>query len=400
MVTKAEALERLAAAEWLKNPDLQLIFRVLDGAAGRTRAVGGLVRDTLLGISRDGGDVDLATELLPEEVMARAGMRGFATYPTGTAHGTVTLKLGALVVEVTTLRRDVETDGRHAVVQFGKDWKEDAARRDFTMNALYVDSSGTLFDPIKGLSDCVASRVRFIGDPDKRIAEDRLRVFRFFRFCTSHGRQRFDDAGFSACAKAAAELGSLSAERVGAEMIRILALPKAAVTLGKMVEAGVLTLPCDVEAQIRYEKLARTPSASGRLALMLHGGNGVRFSAAWRLANRTFADAEAVLAAARLLVAGQLHAAGYRYREALANAVPVAGAIAGWKGADIRKLEVAEGRLEVPPFPVNGTDLLALGMDPGKRLGEELGRLEDAWVESGYKLGRAQLLARVRLART
>jgi poly(A) polymerase len=212
----------------------------------------------------------------------------------------VTLKAGDLVAEVTTLREDVETDGRHAVVRFGIDWSKDASRRDFTMNALYVGGDGALFDPLKGLGDCIAGRVRFIGDPDQRIAEDRLRVFRFFRFCASHGRQRFDEAGYLACARAAGDLGALSAERVGAEMIRILALPKVAVTLGKMVDAGVLALPCNIETQAHYEKLARVPTASGRLALMLHGGNGVRFSTAWRLANRTFADAEAVLSAARL----------------------------------------------------------------------------------------------------
>ena len=397
MVTRPEALERLAGAQWLKRPELQLILAAIEGRTGRTRIVGGLVRDTLLGMARAGSDVDLATELLPEEVMARAGGRGIATYPSGIAHGTVTLRAGSLVAEVTTLREDVETDGRHAVVRFGRDWQRDAERRDFTMNALYVGADGTLFDPIGGLKDCLAGRVRFIGDPDRRIAEDRLRVFRFFRFSASHGRQRFDAEGLAACRRAASDLGALSAERVGSEMLRLLALPKVAATLGEMAASGVLALPCDLEVQMRYEKLAPEPGARGRLALLLHGGNNARFSSEWRLANRTFAEAEAVLRAARLLIAGRLHAAAYAHPDAVGDAVAVAGALAGWKPAQVRRTEKAAHALAVPAFPVSGDDLLALGMTPGPALGGELARLLETWIDSGFGLERAQLLARARL---
>ncbi|HEX4016097.1 MAG TPA: hypothetical protein VHX15_05110, partial [Frankiaceae bacterium] len=220
------AQDRLTNAEWRMRPETRRIFSLLDGAAGRTRAVGGIVRDTLLDRQRDDAEIDFATELLPDEVMQRAGEAGIGVYPTGIEHGTVTLRLGEFAAEVTTLRQDVATDGRHAKVRFGTDWVRDAERRDFTLNALYVGSDGALFDPLHGLDDCLAGRVRFIGDADRRIAEDRLRVYRFFRFSASLGGERFDDEGLTAVGRAANDLGDLSAERVGGEMRRMLELPK------------------------------------------------------------------------------------------------------------------------------------------------------------------------------
>src|SRR5690606_8946166 len=149
-------------------------------------------------------------ELLPHEVALLAERAGATIHPTGIEHGTVTVRLGTLVAEVTTLREDVETDGRRAVVKFGTDWVRDANRRDFTLNALYADLDGTLFDPLSGVDDCIAGRVRFIGDPDQRIAEDRLRVYRFFRFSASHGGEKFDDAGIEACRAWAGRLDTVS----------------------------------------------------------------------------------------------------------------------------------------------------------------------------------------------
>ena len=226
-------------ADWLKNPETQAILAALDGAERRTRIVGGVIRDTIMDVKRASADIDMATELLPDEVMARARAAGMASYPTGIEHGTVTLKLGETIAEVTTLRRDVETDGRHAVVAFGTDWVEDASRRDFTLNALYCDADGTLFDPLDGVGDALSGVVRFIGDARQRIAEDGLRVYRFFRFSASHGGQQFDVGGLAACADAAGRLEHLSRERVGAEMTRMLALPKVARTLTEMADIGL-----------------------------------------------------------------------------------------------------------------------------------------------------------------
>ena len=245
MIAKA-ALQRLKDAPWLRDPATQKVFSLLDGEKGKTRAVGGAIRDTLVDFDREATEVDFATELLPAEVMRRAGEAGVAVYPTGIEHGTVTLKVDDRIAEVTTLREDIETDGRHAVVRFGWGWTRDAERRDFTMNALYCDMEGELFDPINGVEDCVNGVVRFIGDANRRIAEDKLRVYRFFRFTASHGHEQFDEDGLVAIHKASADLGNISSERIGGEMRRIIALPRIARTLEAMVETGVLDLAPDL----------------------------------------------------------------------------------------------------------------------------------------------------------
>ncbi|HVW93437.1 MAG TPA: CCA tRNA nucleotidyltransferase [Devosia sp.] len=396
MLGRGQFERRLKGAPWLNHPDTQAIFSLLDGEGLRTRAVGGIVRDTLLGIERPGGELDFATELLPEEVMARAARRGVAAYPTGFEHGTVTLRLNALAVEVTTLREDVETDGRHAVVRFGTDWTRDAERRDFTMNALYADMTGALYDPIGGAGDLAEHHVRFIGDPDRRIAEDRLRVYRFFRFSASHGGERFDPAGLDAVRRAAGTLGSLSAERVGAEMRRMLELPRIATTLRTMQEVGVLELPDETVGRLRsYGVVARHPNFVGRLAVIVAGG-AADIQSRWRLSNDEMARAHTIVAAARLLEELKVHEAAYRYPAALADAVDVAAVLAGWTEAG--KSAVLDQLQHVPlrPFPVSGVDLLALGFSPGPRVGAELQRLEQLWIESGFTLERDALLRAAR----
>ncbi len=273
MVSRSQLQRRLKEAAWLHHADTKAIFSLLDGETQRTRAVGGIVRDTLLGLERRSAELDLATELTPDEVLARAGEQGIAAYPTGIAHGTVTLRLNALVAEVTTLRQDVETDGRHAVVQFGTDWLQDAERRDFTINALYADMAGELYDPLGASGDLLPPVVRFIGDPDRRIAEDRLRVYRFFRFSASHGAERFDAAGLAPLTRSAQALEGLSAERVGAERRRMLALPKIATTLRAMRDAGLLTIGTATLERLRaYTVQARQPQFLARLAIIMASG--------------------------------------------------------------------------------------------------------------------------------
>lgn len=391
------ALRRLKEAEWLRRPETQQLLALLDGARGRTRAVGGIVRDTLLDRWRERVEIDFATELEPEEVMRRAGERGVAVYPTGLEHGTITLKLGELTVEVTTLREDVETDGRRAVVRFGTDWTRDAGRRDFTLNALYADADGALFDPLGGIEDCLAGIVRFIGDADQRIAEDRLRVYRFFRFSASHGQEQFDSVGLEAVRRAANNLGNLSAERVGAEMCRILALPKAARTVSTMTDARILDFPPTLVAWLAsYERRANRPNLSARLALLVEALGSAGLKERWRLSNDDVATAERVLAAARLLAEFRVNEAVYRFPAALADAIDVAATLANWteagKSAVLQHLE----SIEVPTFPITGKDLIAKGMKPGPALGSELERLETKWIGSNFKLNRAQLLADIR----
>ena len=393
MVGRAQMERRLKAAPWLVRSEMQAIFSLLDGEALRTRAVGGIVRDTLLGIAREASDIDLATEIGPREVMARAQKQGIAAYPTGIEHGTVTLRLNGLVCEVTTLREDVETDGRHAVVKFGTDWRCDAERRDFTINALYADMGGALFDPLNGGRDLVEPKIRFIGDPDQRIAEDRLRVYRFFRFSASHGGEKFDQAGLEATKRAAGSLGALSAERVGSEMRRLLGLPRVARTVRTMNEAGIVDFDdATLERLAGYGVKARRPHFPARLALILVAVEPEKLQTLWRLSNDEVERAGAILAAARLLEDFRVHEVAYRYPEALADSVDVATVLAGWSDAGKSAVLDQLRKIGVNKFPVGGTDLIGLGFAPGPGLGVELQRLERLWIQSAFALDREALL--------
>tara|TARA_R110002124_G_scaffold114535_46_gene269663 strand:+ start:492 stop:1667 length:1176 start_codon:yes stop_codon:yes gene_type:complete len=384
-------VEALTTAAWLRRAETQAIFAVLGGEAGQTRAVGGVVRDTVLGRQRPNPDIDLATELLPEAVAARAASAGIASYPTGIAHGTVTLKLGDTLAEVTTLRRDVETDGRHAVVAFGTDWTVDASRRDFTLNALYCGPDGALFDPLGGIDDALAGRVRFIGEAGARIAEDGLRVYRFFRFSASHGGQRFDPDGLVACADAVPRLGHLSHERVGSEILRMLDLPQVALSLLMMGEIGLLRFDDSVaRALVAYEALGGH-SVAARLCLL--AGDGLdELQRAWRLSNATIAAVSSVERAARLLAEDKVAEAAYRHGEAAVEGLAVVAAREGWGQARLAETARALAALAVPDFPISGRDLTDLGMAPGPAMGRELARLERAWIESGFALGKRDLL--------
>lgn len=397
MVTRAEAESRLAGADWLKREETEQVFALLDGASGKTRAVGGVVRDAILGRSRDFAEIDFATELTPDRVMSRAQAADIAAYPTGIDHGTVTLRIGALTAEVTTLREDIETDGRKAVVRFGTDWRRDAERRDFTMNALYADANGVLFDPIGGIDDAIAGRVRFIGDADVRIAEDRLRVYRFFRFSASHGGEHLDPIGHDACRRAVHRLGRLSAERVGAEIKRMLALPRVALTLQAMGLAGLLSISAETQRLLTsYELRADPPTYSARLALFIMAGDAKTVQSQWRLGNGEVARATDILAAADLLRDGRIHEAAYRYPAALTDAQNLAAVHDHWPPERAGEVRGILSGLAVPKFPVTGRDLTRLGMTPGKAMGVELARLETEWIASGFTLDKRTLLSRVR----
>jgi tRNA nucleotidyltransferase/poly(A) polymerase len=386
--------DRLSDAEWLAKPTIQTIFRVLEGTSGRTRAVGGVVRDSLIGRMREHADIDMATELLPVAVMQKAKAEGIAAYPTGIDHGTVTLRLEDTTVEVTTLRQDVETDGRHAQVAFGQDWQADAERRDFTINALYCHADGKIYDPLGGAADLLAGRVRFIGDAARRIAEDGLRVYRFFRFSASHGGQTFDADGLDACRAAADDLDHISRERIGAEMLRMLALPKVANTLAVMDRLGLVRIePGAVSALVRYESLGGK-SAPARLALM--GRDKLdRRQAEWRLSRAMASHAEKIAAAAQLLRRGDVGWAAYRFGEDAVEGLAVAAAQENWSRERLAETARDLGRLPVAPLPVDGADLAAKGMKPGPDMGAALGMLERAWVESGFTLDKDALLARL-----
>jgi poly(A) polymerase len=230
----------LATAPWLAAPESRRVLAALAADGRPARFVGGCVRDALLDPARDVADLDLATPERPERVMALCRAAGLKVIPTGLKHGTVTVHDGARTYEVTTLRRDVATDGRHAVVEFTDDFAADAARRDFTINAMSCDAEGRLFDPFNGREDLAAGRVRFVGDARARIVEDYLRILRYFRFYARFGRAPVDAEALGACAALAGGIGRLSGERVRQELLKLLVAPGAVASLGLMREAGVL----------------------------------------------------------------------------------------------------------------------------------------------------------------
>ncbi|VAW23250.1 CCA tRNA nucleotidyltransferase [hydrothermal vent metagenome] len=396
MISRNEAVDRLRAAAWVKKADFQRIFTILDGKGGRTRAVGGIVRDTIIGKPDIGADLDLASELLPEEVMKRVREAGMSCYPTGIEHGTVTVRNGTATAEITTLRRDIKTDGRHAQVLFGTDWRADAKRRDFTINALYASMNGELYDPLDGLKDLVAKHVRFIGDPDQRIKEDRLRVLRFFRFSASHANEVYDPAGLAACKRAAGSLDVLSRERVGAEMLKIMALQQAAATMAMMSEIGALELGRKTIKELSdYERLTPSPLALARLAILFEAMEQKKLQEKWRLSNALVKEASEIGQAAKLILAEDFNQLAYRFFRLGFAALPVAGAIAGWDEERLHAVMEVLHNLKAPPFPISGRDLLDAGFKPGPELGDALRLVEGEWVNSGFKLERQELLGRL-----
>ena len=229
---------KLTGVPWLAAGPLPRLLGVLDGEGEEARVVGGAVRNTLLGLTPH--EIDVATTAVPEEVVRRVEAAGFKAVPTGIEHGTITVVVDKIPFEVTTLRQDVETFGRHATVRFGRDWRTDAERRDFTMNALFASVDGVVHDYVGGLADLEARRVRFIGAAGQRIAEDYLRILRFFRFHAAYGHGAPDAAGLHACIAARSGLEQLSRERVRMELLKLLVARHATPTLAIMAESGLL----------------------------------------------------------------------------------------------------------------------------------------------------------------
>jgi poly(A) polymerase len=397
----------VGGAAWLGEPDLQRLLGALARDGEEARVVGGAVRNALMGL--DVTDIDVATTTTPDETVRRAEAAGFRAIPTGAEHGTVTVITGGRPVEVTTLRADVETDGRHARVVFGRDWKRDAERRDFTINALYAKPDGSVVDLVGGLADLEDRRLRFIGDPAERIREDYLRILRFFRFFAWYGNGRPDAEGLKACVRLKEGLARLSAERVWAELRKLLAAPDPARALLWMRQASVLTavLPESekwgidavhglVDAERRH---GWAPDALLRLAAIIPPDVARIEALADRLkmsgaeANRLREWASTLLPAAdigtaalrRLLYAGA--AGGYRDRLRLAST-------SGRDAQAYRAMSIEAESWTAPSMPVSGSDLKALGLLEGPRLGAVLRELERLWVESDFTLDRGTLLER------
>jgi len=410
MLKRSAAPPSLKDAPWLARPDTARVFAALEESGVETRAVGGAVRNTLLGLPVT--EVDLATTALPHQVMALARKAGLKAVPTGIEHGTVTIVADGTPFEVTTLRRDVETFGRHATVAFTKDWEEDARRRDFTLNALYAGSDGTVFDPLGGYEDVVAGRVRFIGDAEARIKEDYLRILRFFRFNAYYGKGPFDAAGLQASIRLRGGMAQLSAERIAGEIKRILAAPEAKRAVEALFDYGLLVAVIGGVPRLeRFKRLGAIEEALGRgpdamlrlaalavfiaedadrLAAQLHLSNAERAVLARGAGDHAETGLPEEDAAKRLLY--RLGAAGY------SAVVLIAWADSGAAPSDRswREALTLSARWQAPVFPLKGSDLAALGEAEGPALGALLRRLEAEWVAEGFAADRDRLLVRAK----
>jgi poly(A) polymerase len=370
--------EKLPAVSWTKRKDLASLVKAL--GEGNARYVGGAVRDTLLGLEVK--DIDVATPLVPEEVIARLDAAGIRSVPTGIDHGTVTALLPGGPAEITTLRHDVSTDGRRATVAFAQDWQEDAARRDFTINALYADPATLeIFDPFGGLEDLKARRVRFIGDARQRIREDHLRILRYFRFQTRFGSQPADSESENSCANLAATLKGLSRERVGMEMMNLLGLPDPAPTVARMAELGVLPviLPeADPEALGRLvaeeQRQGIAPDPIRRLAALLPAEIPLAEQVAARFRLSGAQKKRLATAAARSGETEDARALAYRIgmEQALDRLLMAGGDTGPLKG------------WEVPTFPLKGGEIVARGVKAGPEVARILQAVEARWVAEHF----------------
>lgn len=370
---------RLPPAVWTQRADLRALVEVL--GPGEARYVGGAVRDTLLGLPVK--DIDMATPLRPEAVLARLAEAGIRAVPTGIEHGTVTAVLAGGPVEITTLREDVSTDGRRATVAFAREWQADAARRDFTINALYADPlSGELFDWFGGLDDLAERRVRFIGDARQRIREDHLRILRYFRFQARFGSQPADEEAESACAELAATLKGLSRERVAMELLNLLALPDPAPTLRRMAELGVLAMVLPEAEPAALPRLVEAEAAQGvepdplrRMAALLPADPAVVDQVGARLRLSTAQRKRLATAAARGAdPCRDARVLAYRLgRTEAVDRVLLDGEsvapLVGW---------------EIPRLPLKGGEIVARGVGAGPAVARTLRAVEERWIAEGF----------------
>ena len=397
----------LARHAFLQDPLLRRAFAALNADGGEARVAGGAVRNALLGETVT--EIDIATPSPPERVMALAGRAGLVVHPTGLEHGTVTVVVSAegrmRSFEVTTLRRDVETDGRHARVAFTSDWLCDAERRDFTINALYCDARGTVHDPLGAYGDLLDRKVRFVGDPQERIREDYLRILRFFRFHAQYGRGPLDKEGLAAATALKAGARDLSGERIAAELRKLLLAGGVTAVVNVMARrsilAAVLPGPFDTRAlaaMVAIDAQAdETPDAMLRLAALTRASpdklkDGLKLANAdWKrlLALNAASDITPALSEPERTVAlYRLHSTDFRDAVRLRWARSGAPADSAEWGALLK----LAARWAVPHFPVTGADLLARGFAPGPAVGQTLRALEDWWCAQGFEPGKEAIL--------
>lgn len=381
--------------DWMISPETRAVMTPLNEGSPEPQAlfVGGSVRNALLG--KPVGDIDIATMLTPPEVMQRLQAAGFKVIPTGIGHGTITAVSAGKPYEITTLRRDVETDGRRAVVAFSKDWAEDAARRDFTMNTLLADTAGRIYDPTgAGLSDLQSRRVIFVGDPAQRIAEDVLRILRFFRFHALYGRGAPDEGALSACRAQAHKIPGLSRERITEEFFKIVSVDNPVDILRIFFNNGIIPdFQCNAynpEILSFYCKFSKKINLPDRL-FILFGLSMDNIRVAEKLLLVPKAIMRKIQALQSVLNSGQLtseqavKAGVYRHgRDAMSAALLIrCGEGAAPKDTLDKYLDIAQS-WPIPVFPVTGDDLMAQGFTAGPELGKKLKDLEKAWILDGF----------------
>lgn len=381
---------RLPTAGWRDNPGLNKIIVALFDGDEKPRIVGGAVRDSLLGLVVS--DIDLATKLHPETVLNRLSSVDIKAIPTGLDHGTITAVVDTQNFEITTLRRDVATDGRRATIAFATDWKEDAARRDFTFNALYADNeSGEIFDYFGGLDDLDKRLVRFIGDPDARIAEDHLRILRYFRFLARFGGERVDQPALTACASASKSLMALSRERIASELLKILGLPDPSFAVSLMIERGIFAnflpeisdraatqLRQLISREIQY---SQPISLSARLLSILPTQADIvdKIVMRLKLSNRMRVDLATRLADSNP-EPDNIRSIAYKSGKETARDVALLYA------PDV-KLKLCLEMLidwEAPQFPLKGGALIKLGLRAGPVVAKTLQQIEAQWIKEGF----------------
>ncbi|WP_312689484.1 CCA tRNA nucleotidyltransferase [Brevundimonas nasdae] len=381
----------MADQPWLTAAATRAVMKALEGAGGPgcARFVGGCVRNSLMGQGVD--DIDIATRLRPEQTIAALKAAGLKAVPTGVEHGTVTGVSERQPYEITTLRRDVETDGRRAVVAFTEEWAEDAARRDFRLNALYADAEGTVFDPTGGgLEDAAAGRIVFVGEAETRIREDYLRILRFFRFYAWYGQGAPDAVGLAACGALKDGMGQLSAERVSRELLKLLAAPDPRPSVRAMQDSGVLAqvLP-DVQPLTVFEALCGlSDDPVLRLSALLPTDEAavVRIAGALRLSNAVRDRLAAIVADGPTVSPdmGEVAARAAIYRlgqRAFQDRLRLAQAATGGDGEVLRQLAEA---WSAPRMPVGGRELAKMGVKPGPETGRILKAFEAGWIADDF----------------
>lgn len=383
------ACGRIENPPWRQDKNLYKLVQAFAAEGVTLRLVGGAVRDALLGIS--GADVDMAANAPPERVMELAQAQGIKAIPTGISHGTITLVMGGRPYEITSLRADMEHDGRHAKTDFTRDWQGDAARRDFTINALYADFDGTLYDPVGGQADLHARRLRFIGDAATRIQEDRLRMLRYLRFYASYGHESAPDAeAIAAITAQAADCLSLSAERLHAELFALLALPDPLPAWPLLRQTGLMAhlLPEALPDDNRLHQMVTLdhapPDALRRLAAALDlTRNLAALSARLRLSKQEWQRLQSLQQPAP--APDKLKEAIYRHgADAIEDRLFLAAAAGDLSPEDFARSRALCQNWPIPRFPLSGKDAKELGLSPSPKLGQVLKATEEWWITQNF----------------